>query len=346
MAVTVAYLSVVSKPVIVSFRWTAIARAIEHGQSFGSNSGSLFSCCVCYCVWLPSTSIKPHRVRKTHDGGHSNRTYERFLLETDKRGQSNFYTCLLSLVFLFGTFLLDVHHYAVWWCYTPSIDTRCHCRSRKHKRYLPYHLAGAQQRKDIRGDRPCTTDPCNNRHLSHITIFHADSYKPQPRWSKLRPRKANETYVGFHTTLPKDAVSIAHSEFKPSTKGMLGKGVYFARSITDTLGKTAGKRGACIVAMIRMGRVFELNKINVMSGRSNAHYDHTLQEFVTSSAWHKDYDTCYMNHNEDESKDEFCIKDPKTQVIKWIVLVDKEYDTKVAAYGLDKEFGTTQCYCV
>ncbi|CAF4180133.1 unnamed protein product, partial [Adineta steineri] len=155
--------------------------------------------------------------------------------ETDSRGLSHFYSCLLSLVFLIGTFLLDLYHYSVWWYYTPQIDTRCHCRSRKHKCYLPYHIVGNTSRKGILGDRECTSTNCRNRHLSHVVVFHSSSFKPQPHWCTLEENDPNATYIGFHTTTPEAAVSIVHSEFIPSSVGMLGKGVYFARSITDTI---------------------------------------------------------------------------------------------------------------
>ncbi len=268
-----------------------------------------------------------------------------FLTETDPRAYFNYYCCLISLVFLLGKFLLDLHHYVVWWCYTPKIDTRCHFRSRKHRRYIPYHIAGDIQRTDMLGDRPCTTDPCHNRQLSHVVVFHSSNYKPQPRWSVLARENTKGTYIGFHTTTPEIAVAIAHSEFKASKSGMLGKGVYFARSIADTIGK-ANADGACIIAEIRMGNVFEFHKQSIdTTDLRNPYYDRDLHNIISLSAWHKDYDTCYMNHN-DESKDEFCIKDPEKQIIKWVVVVEKIHDVKVTEYGMDTEFDETECCCI
>ena len=144
--------------------------------------------------------------------------------------------------------------------YSRNRDTRCHCRSRKHKRYLPYPIVGDTQRKDTLGNRPCTSHPCYNRHLSHVVIFHGKNYKPQPRWSMIKKKNGKATYIGFHTTTVDAAVSIVHSEFRPSSKGMLGKGVYFARSIDDTIGKAQISGGACIIAEVRMDRVFEFEK--------------------------------------------------------------------------------------
>jgi hypothetical protein len=205
-------------------------------------------------------------------------------------------------------------------------------------------MVGDTQRKNMLGDRPCTSDPCRNRHLSHVVVFHGKDYKPQARWSTLKKDDPKATYIGFHTTTPKAAVSIVHSEFRPSSEGMLGEGVYFARSIADTIGKAQNSGGACIIAEIRMGKVFEFDKNTIYLTR-NPRHDKALYSFVRSSEWQKDYDTCYMNH-EDESKDEFCIKNAKKQIIKWVVVVDERYDKKVAQYGLNTEFDSTQCYCV
>ncbi|UJR07833.1 hypothetical protein I4U23_012116 [Adineta vaga] len=265
----------------------------------------------------------------------------------DARGKSNFYTCSVSLIFIFTTFLLDLYHYGVWWCYTPSVDTRCHCRSSKHKRYLPYHIVGDENRKDVTGDRECISKDCRNRHLSHVLVFHGKSYRPQPRWSKIKARDRHATYIGFHTTTPVAAVSIVHSEFRPSEEGMLGVGVYFARSIESTHGKAQAGRagGACIIAVIQMGRVFEFNKETIYPPTKNAPVDRYLFNYVRKTEWTEEYDTCYMNHP-DESKDEFCIKNPKKQILKWIVLIDEEHDTKVKKYGLDTEFDSTICQCV
>lgn len=268
------------------------------------------------------------------------------MIEIDGRGLANYYLCLLSLVFLFIKFLFDLYHYVVWWCYTPQIDTRCHCRSRKHKRYIPYHIAGDTQRTNMFSDRPCTTDPCYNRRLSHVVVFHSKDYQPQPRWSMFDRKNTRGTYIGFHTTTPSAAVSIAHSEFRPSAKGMLGKGVYFALSIEDTIGKANSEGGACIIAEIRMGNVFQFDKHSICpSTVSNRHYDGDMRKMIYSSGWHKDYDTCYMNH-EDDRKDEFRIKDPENQIIKWVIVVDRIYDEKVARYGMDTELDETVCWCI
>ncbi|CAF4756525.1 unnamed protein product [Rotaria sp. Silwood1] len=145
---------------------------------------------------------------------------------------------------------------------------------------------GDTQRKDILGDRPCTTDPCRNRHLSHVVVFHGNNYKPQAR-----------------------------CEFRASDKGMLGKCVYFARSIADTIGKAQCEGGACIIAKIRMGKVFEFDKQTIYSTGKSTQRDQQLYHF-------------------------------KKQIIKWVVMVDKEKDPKVEQYGLDIEFDSTECYCI
>lgn len=256
-----------------------------------------------------------------------------------------FYVCLVSIAFLIGRFLLDLYHFSVWWCYTPDIDTRwCH-RSAKHKRYIPYHLLEKNQHKNTLGDRPCTATPCKDRHLSHIAVFHGENYEPQLRWSLVARNNSRATYIGFHATKPDSAVSIVHSEFRCSLKGMLGKGVYFARSMGATIAKTQGGTGAYIIAEIRMGKVFEFDKDEVYPNPGTRHPNMQLRNFITSSEWQQNYDTCYMNHQAN-SKDEFCIKNPKKQIIKWVVVIEEQYDGKVSSYGLDSEFDSTQCLCI
>ncbi|CAF1046069.1 unnamed protein product [Didymodactylos carnosus] len=266
--------------------------------------------------------------------------------------------CGASLAFLFLTLILDLYRYSVWWHYTPQNDTHCYCRSRKHERYIPYHLIGDDRDANMLGDRPCTKeDSCRKTRLDHITVFHSRDYKPQRRWRDVKDdpdnnhtfrctkcdKKGNKPhYIGFHTTTPEAAKSIARSHFRPSWKGMLGAGVYFARSPAVSMGK-ANHRGAWIVAEIRMGRVFEIERPLIMGGSQT--YDAEKADFVRLSAWHTEYDTCYLVHNED-NRDEFCIKDPATQIIKWTIVVQKEFDSKVASYGLDTEFDSTECYCI
>ncbi|CAF2162389.1 unnamed protein product [Rotaria magnacalcarata] len=143
--------------------------------------------------------------------------------------------------------------------YIPQNDNRCHCRSRKHKHYLHYHIVGDDQQKDVFGDRPCTTDPCRNRHSSNGVAFHGKNYQPQARWVAFNTRDPNAIYIDFHTTMPEAAVSIVLSEFIASKGGLLGKSVYFARSIADTIGKAQNEGSACIIAEIQMRQIFEFN---------------------------------------------------------------------------------------
>ncbi|CAF4066407.1 unnamed protein product, partial [Rotaria sp. Silwood1] len=201
-----------------------------------------------------------------------------------------------------------------------------------------------RRQEDVWGDRPCDTDPCPNRTLEHIVIFHARDYKPQPRWRELNAVDPNATYIGFHTTTSQAAVGIAHSEFRPSSSGMLGSGAYFARSVEDTIGK-ANSYGAWIIAEIRMGKVFEINKKQIYPRFNNPHYNANLHHFVQSGGWHKEYDTCYLNHEMDR-KDEFCIKNPQEQIIKWVIVIERQNDAKVSQYGLDTEFDSTKCGCI
>ena len=264
--------------------------------------------------------------------------------------------CGASLVLLLLTLLLDVYRYQVWWYYTPQNDTRC-CRSSKHERYIPYHMIGDNRDAQIFGDRPCNEQPCRKTTLDHIAVFHARNYQPQRRWSDIKndlvvkhpfccarcQKKDNQPHhIGFHTTTPEAAIAIARSNFRPSSKGMLGAGVYCARSVEGTDDK-ANSYGAWIVAEIRMGKVYEIEKPHIMPGHSR--YDHQLAVFVRSSQWHGEYDTCYLIHDQDRLN-EFCIKDPEIQIIKWTIVIEKEFDNKVSQYGLDTEFNSTKWCCI
>ncbi|CAF5060420.1 unnamed protein product, partial [Rotaria magnacalcarata] len=157
------------------------------------------------------------------------------------------------------------------------------------------------QQKDVFGDRPCTTDPCRNRHSSNGVAFHGKNYQPQARWVAFNTRDPNAIYIDFHTTMPEAAVSIVLSEFIASKGGLLV--------------------------------------------RKDAHRDMNLRNFVQISAWHEDYDTCYMNH-EQENKDEYCITNPVKQIISWVVVIDQLKDLKVVRYGLDTEVDSAKCYCI
>ncbi|CAF0947543.1 unnamed protein product, partial [Adineta ricciae] len=128
--------------------------------------------------------------------------------------------CAFSLIFIFNTLCLDFYRYWVWWHYTPQRDTRCHLKSSKHERFIPYHMMGFYRDAHTFGDRPCTSTPCHKRTLDHIAVFHSLDFEPLPRWrdiekppldgppqSKIPCIKSKELdnqphYIGFHTTDP------------------------------------------------------------------------------------------------------------------------------------------------
>ncbi|CAF3413255.1 unnamed protein product [Rotaria socialis] len=253
---------------------------------------------------------------------------------SDTSGGSLAGICALSLVCLFFTFLIDLYQYCVWWHYRPQCDTKCSMVSKKHKRYIPYHLMGDNRTMRL-GDKPCPNSfQCRNRHLEHILIFHSKAFKPQERYCDVQQESSGKNlYIGFHRTTPEAAVTIAHSDFAISTKyesTMLGHGVYFARSMEETEGK-ANADGAYICAEIEMGRVKEVGPEDRNSLRGTTHL------------W-KEYDTVYYNHPND-SRDEFCVKSTD-QILKWVMVVNEEYDKKVRNYGLDTEFSDTTCGCI
>ncbi|CAF4228023.1 unnamed protein product, partial [Rotaria sordida] len=220
------------------------------------------------------------------------------------------FACAFSIIFPLSSISLDFYQYRVWWHYRPSCDTLPRSTlSKKHIRYIPYHLVGNNRNDMHMGNKPCDTmSPdvkCRNRNLEHLIIFHLDDYKPQERWGILPPSEA-ANYVGFHRTKAEFAISIAHSDFRPSMTPpqMLGFGVYFARSIEHTKGK-ARNAGALICAEIRMGRVKQITVNQIDTVRN-------------SKAWWKNYDTVYYNHENDD-RDEFCIKDP-AQILRWVIV--------------------------
>ncbi|CAF1272756.1 unnamed protein product [Didymodactylos carnosus] len=235
--------------------------------------------------------------------------------------------------------LLDYYHYRVWWHYVPSCDQEPVCGGRrylkKHKRFIPYHLMGEHRNAMRLGNEPCPAQYCIDRNLEHIMIFHYNTFRPQARWSEVRQINDNHlgTYVGFHRTSPAAAVSIAYTDFQLSLKRpqMLGFGIYFARSIYHTMGK-ARREGAVICAEVLMGEVREIENAEL--------------PFVSNSdLWWMTYDTIYYRHPTDPNRDEFCIKS-NTQILKWVIVIEQPYDTKVTQYGLNTEYDDTQCECI
>jgi hypothetical protein len=272
--------------------------------------------------------------------------------------------CALSLLFLFLTFGLDFYRYCVWWHYTPAGDERCCGRSRKHERYLPYHMVGKERDHRTLGDRPCTDQPCHERRLDHIAVFHGNDYQPQQRWTDMtKPHyiaqedmpkerfscsKSAEIdnqphYIGFHTTTTEAAIGIASSEFRPGKNGWLGPGVYFARSIAGTIGKAKSVAGAHLIVEIRMGKVYVVDQKAIT--KRHPKFNQKIFDLVHHGAWQKDYHTCYMIHEDDE-RDEFAIRDAPSQIVKWVIVVNEEFDPKVEKYELPTEFDSTRCLCI
>lgn len=252
----------------------------------------------------------------------------------------------VSLIFPLLTILLDIYHYRVWWAYQPDIDVSPEILktpfSRKHKRFIPYVLTG-NFRTTTFGNRQCKYGNfCQEQELEHVIIFHSSEYQPQPRWTSDQP-----IYIGFHRTTPESALLIAKSEFRPSKKGMLGPGAYFARSTSATLSKIGkpDQTGAWFVAEIVMGTVYQVEQDLIRRQDNNPYYEPALHQYVANGNWSHDCDTCYFKHT-DESKDEFCIKDPATQIRRWILVIEDPYDRKLFLYGLHEELSSSLCGCI
>ncbi|CAF3340086.1 unnamed protein product [Rotaria socialis] len=270
--------------------------------------------------------------------------------------------CTFSLTFIFNTLCLNFYRYYVRWHYRPQHDNHCHCRSKKHERYLPYHMVGEYRDSRTLGNRPYSDKPCHKRTLDHIAVFHSSDFQPQDRWrdipqppaiipsknSKLFCLKSKEEnnqthYIGFHTTDPTSTISIAHSDFRSGKNGWLSPGVYFARSIDGTIGKAKSSGGAHIIAEIRMGKVLKVEREVIT--RSHLRFNAEMYVLVHHMEWQENYDTCCMIHEHDH-RDEFAIKDAATQIIKWVIVIDQEFDPKVEKYELTTEFDSTTCGCI
>ncbi|CAF1338646.1 unnamed protein product [Didymodactylos carnosus] len=235
------------------------------------------------------------------------------------------------------TLLLDYYHYRVWWYYVPSCDQNPFCRRylKKHRRFIPYHLMGENRNEIQLWNEPCELQQhCLDRTLEHIMIFHFNTHTPTPRWSDV-PNKdpLTTTYIGFHRTNAVAAVSIAYTDFNPSRTipQMLGFGIYFARSSYHTQFK-ARRDGAVICAEILMGRVLEIE-------------NNELDNVSNTDAWHQTFDTIYYRHPTEPLRDEFCVRSNE-QILKWVMYIERPFDTKVELYGLNTEFADTQCQCI
>ncbi|CAF1022158.1 unnamed protein product [Didymodactylos carnosus] len=110
---------------------------------------------------------------------------------------------------------------------------------------------------------------------------------------------------------------------------MLGFEIYFARSIKGTFGK-ARFNGAIIAAEIRMGNVKEVDYNQLSTVRN-------------TDRWYPEFNTVYYAHQDDQ-RDEFCIYD-ETQIIRWIIVIDERYDSKLQEYGLNVEYNDTKYFC-
>lgn len=167
---------------------------------------------------------------------------------------------------------------------------------------------------------------------------------PDKKWRRLlcKAKDNQPNHIGFHITEPKFAIDIAHSDFFPSKKGWVGRAAYFARSIDGCEGKYRSKGGARIIAEIHMGKVYEIER--EVKTKTHARFDTAQYAYVHYGKWQEDYDTCYMVQ-EHKNREEFAIKNPASQIIKWAIVIERPHDHKVAKYQLDTEFDSPLCDC-
>lgn len=142
-------------------------------------------------------------------------------------------------------------------------------------------------------------------------------------------------------------MNIAKSEFRPSIKGMLGPGAYFARSTQATYAKIGKpeQTGAWFVAKIRMKNVYVVDLEQIREEVNSPRFDPEVKKYVKSGEWRQKYDTCYFQHT-DAKSDEFCIKNPEDQIIEWVVVIEGRHDKKLSSYKLDEEFKDILCCCI
>lgn len=89
--------------------------------------------------------------------------------------------------------------------------------------------------------------------------------------------------------------------------------------------------GAYICAEIAVGDVLRLDEHqgNMYRGRNDCWETH---------------DTLYFCHS-NPALDEFCVKSPN-QILKWIIVITREFDAKMHEYGIYEEFTDTKCMCI
>ncbi|CAF1670056.1 unnamed protein product [Didymodactylos carnosus] len=114
---------------------------------------------------------------------------------------------------------------------------------------------------------------------------------------------------------------------------MLGHGIYFARSLHSTEGK-ARAHGAYICAEVIMDMGKGVKYVTV----------ETRNEVSNTDEWHKEYDSVYYRHP-DNNYDEFCVKSVE-QILKWVIVVEPDFDKRPEEFGLTTEFDGTRCCCI
>jgi len=74
--------------------------------------------------------------------------------------------------------------------------------------------------------------------LEHILKCHDDLHIPTKKYNLNYYCTGRENYlIGFHRTTNDASLSMALSPFRCGSEGMFGAGIYFARSINQTIGK-------------------------------------------------------------------------------------------------------------
>ena len=66
-------------------------------------------------------------------------------------------------------------------------------------------------------------------------------------------------------------------------------------------------------------------EVAVSIAKRNSLFNAELYDFVHHSKWHAKYDACYVTHP----------KHPDKHIIKWIIVVDEEFDNKAEIYDLN-----------
>jgi hypothetical protein len=164
------------------------------------------------------------------------------------KGEPNglFMLCLCILRLLIETFIFFYYD-----LYVPKAAEQIMDKlDKRHKRFLRFSELSS---------RVCSSAGfCTVNDIEHILRSHSIIQQPT-RCCNPAYWCNKEIYIGFHQTTAETSLLIAQTGFKCGKEGMFGGGIYFARTIDETMYK-AHNFGAIICAIIDMGKFKIVNE--------------------------------------------------------------------------------------